>query len=298
MRTLRYSFTEAAASLWRGRRSAGLAVLTITAALFVLGAFLIITSNLERMLAGWREAAEFSVYLQDHVTAEQRAGLERLLRDSRQVSAVEFVSKEEALRRFKRSFGDLATAVEEMPANPLPASLEVRLRTGVDRQSIDTLAARAGAMPGVSETRYDRTWLERVMAAVVLVRGAGIGLACILITAAALTVASVVRLTLLARRDEVEIMQLVGAPLAFIRGPFVMEGALQGGIGALVAVGLLWVGYSFARDRYGTIIASNVGSASVTFLSASVCLALLVGGMVLGCAGGLIAATSSVEEEK
>jgi cell division transport system permease protein len=298
MRTLRYALDEALASLWRGRRSGVLAVVTITAALFVLGGFLLVTSNLERLLARWREAAEFSVYLQDGAAADQRAALERLLRESGEVSALEFVSKQEALRRFNQNFGDLAGAVEGLPDNPLPASVEVRLRPGAGRTEVDALATRSRAMPGVADVRYDRRWLERLVTAVTLVRSVGFALAGILIVGAALTVASVVRLALLARRDEVEIMQLVGAPLAFIRAPFVVEGVLQGGVGAVVALGLLWSGFALARGRYGAMIAGTLDSGSLAFLSLPICAGLLVGGMLLGCAGGFVAATSAATQEK
>jgi cell division transport system permease protein len=297
MRTFRYSLDEALASLWRGRRSGFLAVVTITVALFVLGGFLLVTANLERLLVRWREAAEFSVYLQDGVAADQRAALERMLRESGEVSALESVSKEEALRRFNRNFGDLAGIVEGLPANPLPASIEVRLRPGTGRTGVEALAAQSRSLPGVADVRYDGRWLERLMTAVTLVRGIGFALAGILIVAAALTVASVVRLALLARHDEVQIMHLVGAPLAFIRGPFVVEGVLQGGVGALAALALLWTAFMLGRSRYGTMIADTLDPASLVFLSLPIC-GLLVGGMVLGCAGGFVAATSATESEK
>jgi len=297
MRTLRYALDEALASLWRGRGSALLAVVTITAALSVLGGFLLVTSNLERLLADWRAAAEFSVYLQDGADGPQRGELERVLRDSREVAAVEFVSKPEALARFNRSFRDLAGAVEGLPANPLPASFEVRLRPGASRGDAETLAAHARAMPGVADVRYDREWIERLMTAVALVRGVGLGLAGILVAAAALTVASVVRLALLARREEIEIMQLVGAPLAFIRGPFVAEGVLQGGIGAIAALGLLWGAFVLARGRYGALMAGILDPAALAFLSLPLCAGLLAGGMALGCAGGFVAARGTVERD-
>jgi cell division transport system permease protein len=108
--------------------------------------------------------------------------------------------------------------------------------------------------------------------------------------AAALTVANVVRLAAWARRDEIEIMQLVGAPLAYIRGPFVLEGVLQGGMGAVLALMLLWIAFVLAKARYGRLVADALGLGSVTFLPAELWLLLVLGGMLLGCIGGLIVA--------
>ena len=109
-------------------------------------------------------------------------------------------------------------------------------------------------------------------------------------SSAAVTVATVVRLGLRARREELEIMELVGAPLAFIRGPFVAEGFLQGGIGALLAMTALWVGFLVAMAWWGTDLNSLLGGGSVQFLPIRLCLYLILGGMLVGSAGGLVAA--------
>jgi cell division transport system permease protein len=136
------------------------------------------------------------------------------------------------------------------------------------------------------------------MGAVDLVRTGGLALAAVLIIAAALTVASVVRLTLVARRDEIHIMQLVGAPLAYIRGPFVIEGLIQGGAGALLAVVLLWGAFTLVRLRYGAVLAEAIEPGSLVFLSFTACGGLLAGGMAVGCIGGLVAARSTRETDE
>jgi cell division transport system permease protein len=123
------------------------------------------------------------------------------------------------------------------------------------------------------------------------VRGIGLTLGILLTLAAALTVASVVRLTLHARRDELAIMHLVGAPQAFVNGPFIMEGTIQGGAGALLAVVTLGVAFVILRSRYLSPLASAVSISPFVFLSPLACLALVVGGMAVGCLGGWFAAT-------
>jgi cell division transport system permease protein len=295
MRALKYFFGEAVASLWRGYRTGIIAVATIAAALFVLGGFLVVTSNMARLFARWQEAAEFSVYLRDDVTPPQKSAIESAFRGSPLVRAIEVVSKDEALRRFRRNFGELAAAADDLPENPLPASIEVRLLANANPGGVELLADAASKLGGVADVRYDRRWIQRLMNAANLLRAAGFTLAVVLIFAAALTVASVVRLALLARREEIHIMQLVGAPLAYIRGPFVVEGLMQGGIGAVIAIGVLWGTFVGVRARQITAMAGAIDPSSVTFLSWPVCLALLAGGMAVGCAGGLIAARNTRE---
>jgi cell division transport system permease protein len=289
MRALRYSFDEALRSLWRGRHSGLLSTATIALALFVLGAFLLLTANLERLGAEWSNAAEMSVFLNDGISPETRASVERLLAPSDLVAGQVYVSKSDALARFKQTFTDLSATIDGLGENPLPASIDVRLRPGAG--GIEALVATLRKAEGVADVRYDQQWLDRLLSAINIVRGVGLLLGSILTVAAALTVANVVRLGLYARRDELDIMQLVGAPSAYVRGPFVMEGVLQGGIGALVAVVALGAGFLALRARYLLPLASAINLSSVSFLPFGACALLVAGGMAVGCLGGLVAAT-------
>jgi cell division transport system permease protein len=291
MRAISYALEEAATSLWRGKQAGVLSTLTIALALFVLGGFLLVTANLNRLGAEWGRAAELSVYLKDDVTAAERRSIDAALAPSDVVASHEFVSKAQALARFKQTFTDLSAAVDTVGDNPLPASYDVRLRPAAGSEAnVDILVARLRQLAGVADVRYDRQWLTRLMSAVTVIRGVGLVLGSLLTIAAALTVANVVRLALYARRDEIEIMQLVGAPQAYIRGPFVMEGVLQGGVGALVALIALATAFLALRGPYLLPLAAAVNLSSIHFLPAELCVLLVVGGMAVGCLGGLVAA--------
>jgi cell division transport system permease protein len=292
MRAVRYAFDEAIVSLWRGRQSGVLSVATITVALFVLGAFLMATSNLQRLGDEWGRSAEMSVYLADDASPENRQAIEALLASGAVVAGHQFVSKDEAMRRFKTTFADLAGAVDTVEGNPLPASYEVRLQAGPEaKDAVADLASKLEQTPGVADVRYDRQWLDRLLSAVSLVRSIGLLLGAFLTIAAALTVANVVRLALWARRDEIEIMHLVGAPQTFIRGPFVMEGVLQGGIGALLALAALALAFLAVRGSYLVPLAQALNVSGIRFLAPELCLLLIVGGTLVGCLGGLVAAS-------
>src|SRR5918993_1312508 len=292
MRALKYFLSEAASSLWRGRASAIFAVLTIAAGLFVLGFFLVVNANVQRVAARWGEAAEMSVFLKDDASAADLKMVDELVGGSGLAAEREYVSKADALARFRQEFPDLAPATARLERNPFPASFEVRLRPEAQRagEAVDALAATLSGVPGVAEVRYDRRWLSRLNAAIRFVGGIGALIVTMLALAAALTVANVVRLAAYARRDEIEIMQLVGAPLAYVRGPFIAEGVLQGGAGALVAILMLAVVFIAARARYGAMAAEALGLGAITFLPVKLCLLLIVGGMALGCLGGLVVA--------
>jgi len=292
VRALKYFFGEAASSLWRGWRMAVLSTLTIAAGLFVLGFFLMVNANLQRLVGRWSDAAELAVYLRDEATPDQAAAINGVLERSGLAQSVQRFSKDDARSEFARDFPDLAAGATSLERNPFPASFEVRLNEQArdSTGAIDNLVTTLNGMGGVADVRYDRRWLTRLNATIRVVRGLGLVIILLLASACALTVANVVRLAAAARRDEIEIMQLVGAPFGYIRGPFVVEGFLQGGIGAIFAVVLLLGAFAAVRARYGAFVSEAVGLAGVSFVPAELLVLLIAGGMALGCLGGFIVA--------
>lgn len=290
MRAIDYALREAWASLWRSGTSTAFAVLAITLAAVVLGTLLLVTWNVDRLVAQFSDASEFSVFLRDDASSEQRGAVEATIDQSGVSDGREYVSKAQALARFRAQFADLASLTSDFDDNPFPASLEVRVRTDAARNGrADALVRRLAALPGVADVRYDREWLSRVASGLAAVRGAGFALALLMAFAAAVTVAAVVRLGLHARMDEIEIMKLVGSPVSFIRGPFVAEGVLQGGLGAVIALALLWAGFAAVRAWWGGDLASMLDGAAVQFLPVRLVALLVVGAMFVGAAGGFAA---------
>ena len=290
MRAIDYALREAWASLWRSGRSTVFAVLAITLAAVVLGVLLLGTWNVDRLLSQLTTASEFSVFLQDDATSEERGAIEAALDDSGVATGREYVSKAQALTRFRSEFADLASLTDDLDDNPFPASLEVRVRPEAEQNGqADALVKRIGGMAGVADVRYDREWLARVSSGFNAVRGAAFALALLMAVAAAVTVAAVVRLGLHARRDEIEIMKLVGSPIGFIRGPFIAEGVLQGGLGAVIAVALLWVGFIGVRAWWGSALAAVLDGASLQFVPLSWVVFIIAGGMLVGAGGGFAA---------
>jgi cell division transport system permease protein len=295
MRAIDYALREGWRNLLRGRGSSASAVIAIALAIIVLGSLLLVTWNVERLLAQWTAASEFSIYLRDEATSEERGAIEAVIDGSGIADGHEYVSKADALVRFRREFAELASLASGFEDNPFPASVEVRIRPEAENDGrAQELVRQVATLPGVADVRYDREWLTRVAAGLDAVRGTGFVLGLLMALAAAVTVAAVVRLGLQARRDEIEIMQLVGSPIAFIRGPFIAEGVLQGGLGALIALGTLWLGFMVAGAWWGTELGTMLEGDSVRFLPARFAAALLAGGMAVGAAGGFTAARHAV----
>jgi cell division transport system permease protein len=291
VRTLEFAIREGWAGIWRTRGSSVFAVVAIALAALVLASMLMVTWNIQQVLARWTDAAEFSVYLRDDASSEQRGTVEALIDGSGVASGREYVSKANALERFRREFADLAPIADGFDDNPFPASVEVRIAAAAERGGrVEALVERLEREPGVADVRYDREWLARMSAGLQALRRAGFTLAALMALAAAVTVAAVVRLGLYARRDELEIMELVGAPVAFIRGPFVAEGLIQGGAGAALALGILRLVHFTANAGWGAEVSGLLDGAPFEFLPLALCSYVLLGGMALGSAGGYVAA--------
>jgi cell division transport system permease protein len=286
LRAFRYFVSEAATSLWRSRLVNAVSIGTIAVSLFVLGAFLTVASGLGAMVTRWTEKVQVIVYLDDGTEDRVRASLENRLREDPAVASVDYVSREQALARFREMFRDLSALPEDLGENPFPASLEVTLRA--DRQSpaeVQRMAKAFTGVPGVREIQYDLLWIERLATGVRLVRGVGAFLGGILVLAGIFTISNVIRLTIYAREDELDIMRLVGATRAYVKGPFVAEGVIQGGLGGLAAAALLWAALAWLSRG---LASSDLLARTAFSVPPGVTLLLVAGGMVVGLIGSLL----------
>lgn len=288
---LRYFVTDA---LDEWRHSPGvnlLATTTLAAVLFVAGLVLLVLANVSLQLDQWRRDVRVEVYLLDGITDEVRNDIRVRLEGRPEVSRIVFVGKDEALQRFRQSFGDeLAGLPAELESNPLPASFEAYLAPGPDAaESARSLAVSLAGTDGVEEVRFDSDWLDRMDALLRLARFGGGVLSLLVLAAVVLVMASVLRLAVYARRDEIEIVQLVGATPGFVRGPFLVAGLAQGLVASLSAIGLVEVArrlvLSYADAGPGALLHLAAGHT----LPFAFCLLLIVVGLAVSFAGSFFA---------
>jgi len=286
LRAVHYFLSEALTSLWRSRLMNAVSVGTIAVSLFVLGAFLTVASRLGDVVSRWTQKVQVIVYLEDGTEDRVRESLENRLRADPAVDSIDYVTREQALARFREMFRDLRALPEDLGENPFPASLEVSLKS--ERQSpaeVERLAGAFQAAPGVKEIQYDLLWIERLATGVRLVRGIGAFLGGILVVAGVFTISNVIRLTIYAREDELDIMRLVGATQAYVKGPFVAEGMIQGGLGGLLATALLWAALQWlSRGLASSDILGHAAFALPGGLGAM----LVLGGMLVGVVGSWV----------
>ena len=281
---------EALRDLRRAGRVAVSAIVLITLSLAALGGFWLLSANLARAVANWRERVRIIVYLKREPAASEAPALVERVQGVPGVASVVYLSKADALKSLKEILGKDASVVAQLPANPLPASLEVTpAAAAATPDGARTLLRNLQALPEAEEVAGSADWVERLSQWQRLVTTIGLGIGAVLAVAAILTVTTSTTLILHARRHEMEIMRLVGAPEATIRLPLLLQGMLQGLLGALLALGALVVAHELVAPRLEPLVNLTLGLSHLQFLPLANLAMLLGAGTLLGALGGWLA---------
>jgi cell division transport system permease protein len=281
---------EALRDLRRAGRVAVSAILLISLSLAALGAFWLLSSNLGQAVDQFRERVKIIVYLKrEPPTNESNALIERVRRMPG-VAAVRYVGKIEALGTLKQVLGKDAAVADSLPQNPLPASLEITpTAEGATLDGARSLVTRLAALPETDEVGGGLDWMDRFAQGQRLLWLFGLAVGAVLAGAAILTVATATALVLHARRDEMEIMRLVGAPEHVVQLPLLMQGMMQGLIGAVLAIWVLIGCYAILGPRVEPLVTETLGIPRLTFLRPLNVVSLMIAGTLLGGLGGWMA---------
>ena len=296
--TLAYFFREAARRLWLSKRTAFVAVLMIAISLMIFGGFLLVTENLNHAIDEWQGRTKLTIYLETEATDEQLRAVDVYLGARPRFATRRFVSRAAALEKFKTYFSNLSTVLEEIDENPFPASYEIEIsRETIRAHDFDTEVSAMRRLPGVDEVQFDWEWIARLRNLVNILTIVGMLAGGILAIAAAFTIANVIRLTMELYREEVDIMRLVGATETIVRGPFLVEGLLQGILGGGIAIGTLYGLFVAARHMITPSSALVWEFLFVTFLPWTTSLALVAGGTLAGLLGSWLSLREYAEED-
>ncbi|HEU4683908.1 MAG TPA: permease-like cell division protein FtsX [Nitrospira sp.] len=289
MRTLFYLLREAWANLRTNRTTTMVAVLTTAFTLACVGIFLLVYVNL-RAAAGWlQEDIKIMVYLDDQATGDLLAGVEQQLRADRAVAAMHYISKEQALGEFKAQFPAESHLLEGLGQNPLPASFVVTLAAPFrSPEAVKRWSERVQEFRGVAKVDYNQDWIDALAMVIRSIELVAIGIGVILSAAAVTIIANTIRLTLIARRDEIAILRLIGATTSFIRIPYLLEGAVLGGSGSALSLFMLKFLYELFRQQVRGMGRLSGVDNLISFFPVSLCVALVLLGMGLGCAGSFV----------
>jgi cell division transport system permease protein len=281
---------EAFRDLRRAGRVAISAIVLIMLSLCAVGSFLLLSGNLGKAVATWRDRLRVIVYLKQEPSTAGSAALVHKVEGLPGVAAVRYVSRADALASLKQVLGKDKGAAENLTANPLPASIEVTPSAeGATPEGARRLVERLSALPEAEEVAGGVEWIDQLARLQRLVTLVGLGFGAVLAVAAILTVTTATTLVLHARRHETEIMRLVGAPELMIRLPLLLQGMVQGLLGAALALVALSVAFRFAAPKLEPLMTVALGLSHVDFLPPLQIVAIAAAGTVLGAVGGLLA---------
>jgi cell division transport system permease protein len=281
---------EALRDLRRAGRVAVSAVALITISLGALGGFWLLSSNLGRAVDQWQGKVRITVYLKRDPGPGDAAGLVARARAIPGVASARYVGKAEALEELRRVLGKDAGVVDHLPANPLPAALEITpAAAATTPEAARVLAGRLAELPEADEVAGSADWVEWLARVQRLATAVGLGIGAVLVLAAVLTVTTATTLVLHARRQETEIMRLVGAPELMVRLPLLLQGMAQGLLGALVALAALFAVHALVVPRIEPLVRLTLGLAEIRFLPPVEAVTLVVAGTLLGALGGYLA---------
>jgi len=281
---------EGLRDLRRAGRVGVSAILLIALSLAALGGFWLLSLNLGRAIGQWRDRVRVVVYLREEPSAGKLDELLGRIQAAGGIQRVRYVPKSEALAHLKRSLGGQADVVDQLPRNPLPASVEITPAAAqATPDGARELVHRLSALPEVEDVQGGAQWVDGLAHFQRLFQLVGLGVGAALALAAILTVTTATTLVLHLRRDEMEIMRLVGATETVIRMPRLIQGMAQGLVAGTLGLAVLEVAYALVAPRLEPLLPVTLGLQRAVFLSIPQMLALIGGGTALGAFGGLLA---------
>lgn len=261
---------------------------TITLALLIVALFLLLVVNLENAAESWSERVQVTVYYDKDLTPQEQTDLRNRIQSLPGTAKVSWVGRDEALKRFRGRLKGQETLLEGVRPEILPTSFEIALKkSSRSSDAVEAYVSRLKTVPGIGEIQYGEEWVRRFNTFLTFMRLVGALVGGFLLMAVIFIVSNTIRLTIFARRDELEVMSLVGATRLFIKMPFLIEGLVQGLAGGLLSLTLVVAIYQLFLHNAGNFLTFNPVTSGLAFLPLECMLGLVVAGAMLGFLGSL-----------
>lgn len=288
----RYFFSETFTSLKRNFFMGFTAITTVAITLFIVGFFAVIVYDIQGIISSIKSDVELAVYLEDNISEELKEYIEQYIISWEETDAVRYISKEQALERFKKQ-NEGSDILKEIEGNPLPASFEITLNNPekIDRVALRFYDKDGNCIEGVDEVIYGKNYVNTLFSITAIIGTIAFLIIIALLLAAVVLIFNTIRLSIYARRKEIEVMKLVGATNWFVRIPFLFEGFFEGFAGSVVSIILLYFINKFLWIRVERVIVDTMRIKELAIVgSGNVISYTYIGVVVLG---GLIGLLSS-----
>jgi cell division transport system permease protein len=259
-------------------------IITIAISILIVSAFSLFFVNANEIINSWKKGIKIMVYLKPDTPETKNLELIRKIQLMEGIRNVRFISKNEAFQELKKQMRRQSSLFENLKENPLPDAFEIRLKSSFQNQEkVEMLATKLESLPRVDEVEYGQRWLGQFTNFFNLFRFTGYAMGGLFFMAALLIVANTIRLVLYSRRDEVEIMRLVGATDSFIKAPFYIQGVIQGVFGGIIGLAALFISFlliSLSMER-----GISPGLFTIRFLSPGAFCGIILGSTFVGWIG-------------
>lgn len=277
-------FRHALRDIGKNRFVNAVAIITIALSVIITCSFVLFFINASDVLTLWKKGVRIMAYLYHDVPAEKIPEIQKKISGLYSVEDVRFISKEEAFDVLKQQMKRQSSLLENLKENPLPNAFEIRMIASSQTwEKIENLASQIQSIPQIEEVEYGQRWLARFSYIINLFKLSGYVLGILFSVASVFIVANTVRLVLYSRRDEIEIMRLVGASDRFIKIPFYIEGVILGALGGIIGLVVLFIAFVSITSNIDQSITS--GAFNIRFFSNGVMLIILISSMFLGWLG-------------
>lgn len=283
--SLGYFWKETFYSLFRNKFMAVASVLTVTLSMFILGVFLCAVLNINHMATYLENQVEMTVYLKDGLNTDQVMAVGKKLKSLPDLKEIKFTNKDQAMAEFKQRLGDQQGILDAINGNPLPSSYSTSFSTPASLKNAVNIVTK---YQEVDSVQYGQDIIEQLYKVAQVIRIGGIILIVFLAGAELFIISNTIRLTVFARRREIQIMKYVGATNGFIRWPFIFEGMIIGFLGSGIAAFILWEGYK--------VVLMEMAQAGLVFIPmialwpfiGYITVMLLAAGIIIGILGSTI----------
>ena len=273
-------------------------IITIALAILIFSSFLLVYTNIQGVLDRWSEQIQVIAYLRDDLSKTDLNYIDQEISKHPEVEKIKYVSKDEALERFRESLKGQAGILDGLNTNPLPASIEISLKpefrtpTSIEK-FVDSLKAYAA----VEDVQYGQEWVEKFSAFISGLKVLVLAVGGFLLIVSVFIISNTIKLTVFSRREELEILGLVGATDNYIRAPFLIEGAIYGALSSVIALGILFLFYLVLRNKFSVSISTLMGGFDFRFLSFAAVISVLIGGILIGILGSIISVAQFMEHK-
>ncbi|WP_054699075.1 permease-like cell division protein FtsX [Desulfosarcina cetonica] len=289
---MRSSIQRAIKDILENRFLNAITIITMALSVLIVSAFGLFFLNVQDLFDAWKKGIRIMVYLAPATTETQRLEIGHRLQAFDGIQDIHFVSKADALRLMRKRMPRQSSLLDNLKENPLPDAFEVTLVSDSHSpEKIELLAQRIEGLPSVAEVEYGQQWIERFANFFNLFKLAGYGMGTLFFMATVFITANTIRLVLYSRREEIQIMRLVGATDTFIKVPYYLEGLIQGLMGSLIGIALLYAAFSAVGSQFQQNLSAEM--VLIRFLPLSFCGGIIGGGMVIGLLGSFFRSNSS-----